>query len=219
MVEGLMAVWAQFDNDQKSERTVKGMQTTLGLGRWTFHAPLGYLNSGSKAEPSLKPDEERAALIRLGYGLVADGKSPVEALRQVDAAGFRTVKGRRLHLSEWHRLLRNPIYSGRIEVPSLGASHAGDFEPIVGETLFARVQRRLSGESAEPSPHVRDRADFPLRRFLRCASCAKAISGSWSTGRTATTTAVNAVASAPRARRSNNGSLNIWKRSRPLLPT
>ena len=43
LMEGVLAPFAQFDNDVRSERTRAGMRAALELGRWTFPAPLGYL--------------------------------------------------------------------------------------------------------------------------------------------------------------------------------
>jgi DNA invertase Pin-like site-specific DNA recombinase len=183
MMEGIVSVFAQFDNDQKSERTAAGMRAALLLGRWTFKAPLGYLNSGSVNGPSLLADSTRAETLRLAFSLVADGRSVADVLRQINACGFKGAQGRPLSLQSFRTTLRNPIYAGRIEVPKWGVSRVGDFEPLIGETVFRRVQRGLAGKTPEPKPHVRDREDFPLRRFLSCAKCQRPISGSLSRGR------------------------------------
>lgn len=45
LMEGVLAAFAQFDNDVRSERTRGGMKAALELGRWMFLAPLGYLNA------------------------------------------------------------------------------------------------------------------------------------------------------------------------------
>ena len=41
LMEGVLAAFAQFDNDERSERTRGGMRASLELGRWVFMAPLG----------------------------------------------------------------------------------------------------------------------------------------------------------------------------------
>src|SRR4051812_21098554 len=43
LMEGVLAAFAQFDNDVRSERTRGGMKAALELGRWTFLAPLSYM--------------------------------------------------------------------------------------------------------------------------------------------------------------------------------
>jgi site-specific DNA recombinase len=182
MLEGIVSTFAQWDNDQKSERTTAGMQAALNLGRWTFKAPLGYLNSRTKIGPSLVPDVERADLIRHAFEQVAAGISVADVLRQVNAAGLTGASGRALSLQSFRSLLKNQLLAGRIDAPKWGINRVSDFEPLVSETTFRRVQMRLSGK-AEPVRHVKDREDFPLRRFLTCAKCQRSISGSWSKGR------------------------------------
>ena len=44
LMEGVLASFAQFDNDVRSDRTRAGMKAALELGRWTFLAPIGYIN-------------------------------------------------------------------------------------------------------------------------------------------------------------------------------
>ena len=48
LMEGVLAAFAQFDNDQKAERTLAGMRTALEAGRWTFKAPLGTSTPGRR---------------------------------------------------------------------------------------------------------------------------------------------------------------------------
>jgi DNA invertase Pin-like site-specific DNA recombinase len=43
-MEGVLAAFAQFDNDCRSDRTRAGMKAALELGRWVFLAPISYLN-------------------------------------------------------------------------------------------------------------------------------------------------------------------------------
>ena len=44
LMEGVLAAFAQFDNDVRSDRTRAGMRAALELGRWVFLAPLGYIS-------------------------------------------------------------------------------------------------------------------------------------------------------------------------------
>jgi DNA invertase Pin-like site-specific DNA recombinase len=44
-MEGVLAAFAQFDNDVRADRTRAGMRAALEQGRWTFVPPLGYLNA------------------------------------------------------------------------------------------------------------------------------------------------------------------------------
>ena len=107
LMEGVLAAFAQFDNDVRSDRTRAGMRAALELGRWV-------------------PE----------YG----------------------VRGKR-----------------------------GDFDPLISEDLFYRAQAVLSGRLPSTTPKQSARPDFPLRAFVRCASCGRGLTGSWSKGRAPST--------------------------------
>ena len=68
-------------------------------------------------------------------------------------------------------------------MPKWDVSACGDFEPLVADSLFRRVQRRLGGIGDPVRPYRRQHPDFPLRRFVTCSHCATPLTGSWSTGR------------------------------------
>ena len=67
-------------------------------------------------------------------------------------------------------LLRNQLYAGIIDVPEYGVrGKRGDFEPLISEELFYRVQAIQSGRVPSTAPRKRARRDLPLRAFVRCA--------------------------------------------------
>jgi len=90
LMEGVLAAFAQFDNDVRSERTRGGMKAALELGRWTFLAPLGYLNAPRSAGRSLVLDPERAPLVRRAFQDFATGRFTKDGVRKnVIALGSR----------------------------------------------------------------------------------------------------------------------------------
>ena len=52
-------LFAQFENNRRSDRTRAGMKAVLELGRGVFLAPLNYLNAPQAIGRSLMPDAER----------------------------------------------------------------------------------------------------------------------------------------------------------------
>src|SRR6267378_6474352 len=102
LMEGVLAAFAQFDNDVRSDRTRAGMRAALELGRWTFPAPIGYLNAPKWAGKSLVPDPERAPLVRRAFQDIATGRFTKHEVRKaVIAPGLKTRRGQLVH-----RLLR-----------------------------------------------------------------------------------------------------------------
>jgi hypothetical protein len=108
--------------------------------------------------------------------------SKAEALRTVTALGLRTIRGKSLTPQTFNELLKKPIYCGRIEIWSVDIR--GDFETIVTEALFDRVQVVLRvNVGGAAGPHLRFNPDFPLRHFTCCAFCSKPLTGSSPKGR------------------------------------
>jgi len=167
-MKGVLAAFAQFDNDVRSERTRGGMKAALELGRWTFLAPLGYLNAPRSIGRSLVPDPERAQLVRRAFQEFATGRfTKDEVLKNVNALGLTTRRGRPVPSQTFDALLRNRIYIGQIDVPDFNVSTRGDFEPLVTERIFFRVQAILDGRYEVTAARQRSDPDFPPHAYAR----------------------------------------------------
>jgi site-specific DNA recombinase len=184
LMEGVLASFAQFDNDVRSERTRAGMRAALELGRWTFPAPLGYLNAPKWSAASLLHDPDRAALVKQVFEDYASGRfTKQEVLARATASGLRTRRGLVLSPQSFGQMLKCSLYIGVINSPQYGVSTRGNFEALVSEQTFYRAQAVAEGRVQRSAPRVRNHPDFPLRGFVRCETCGRPLTGSWSKGR------------------------------------
>jgi site-specific DNA recombinase len=185
LMEGVLAAFAQFDNDVRSDRTRAGMKAALEIGRWVFLAPIGYINSPRSTGKSLLQDPERAPIVRKAFEDYATGRfNKQQILERVTADGLRNRRNQPLSSQAIGALLRNRLYAGIIDVPEYGVrDKRGDFEPIITEDLFHRAQAVLAGRLPSTAPRLQAHPDFPLRNFVRCATCNRGLTGSWSKGR------------------------------------
>lgn len=105
-------------------------------------------------------------------------------LERVTVDGLLNRRNQPLSSQAIGMLLRNQLYAGIIDVPEYGVRHErGDFEAIITEDLFQRAQAVRSGRIPSSAPRLQAHPDFPLRNFVRCASCNRGLTGSWSKGR------------------------------------
>lgn len=195
LMEGILAAMAQFDNDVRAERVTAGLHAAVERGRWCWQPPIGYLKSDPRTGPSLVPDPDRAPAVRAAFELFAAGVRGRELLRRVKILGlrskYRTAShgGTSISRAYLFKLLRQRAYIARIQPRGWSVEARGDYEPLISDELFARVQRLLTERPqtrARRSKHQHvNHPDFPLRRFIRC-SCGTSMTGSWSTGRTKT---------------------------------
>jgi site-specific DNA recombinase len=185
-MEGIVAAFAQFDNDVRSERTVEGMKARLEKGGWTFPPPLGYVASHDNTGKKLfTTDPERSQLIAHAFEIFGSGLyNKNQVLDIVTKMGLRTKKGKMLSPQSFGQLLKRPIYKGLMVVRGWNISRPSDFPPLVSPELFARVQALLAGKHSSVGPRSRNSPGFPLRHFVHCGKCRRPLTGSLSQGRT-----------------------------------
>ena len=181
-LETMLAAVAQLDNDVRADRTVSGMQAALRAGRWVWAAPVGY-RRGMPGGPSLEPDPETAPIVRQLFEEFAGGRLNKRELRdRAYALGLRGARGGKLHRQMLDRMLLNPLYMGVIRRQKWGIEARGDFQAIVPEQVFLRVQAILAGRRPNFPSTRKDHPDFPLRRFVGCEKCGRPLTGSRSRG-------------------------------------
>jgi site-specific DNA recombinase len=193
LMEQILSGIAQYDNRLRARRTVSGMKAKMQKGGWPFKAPLGYRNSvAPDGRKTLVHDALRSPLVKAIFEMFSGGLyTKQQILKHFNLHGLRTLAGRPLSAQTLSRMLRNPLYAGIIKVEGKkvkdwGMSEKGDFEQIVSLSTFQKVQDVLSGKQVSSTPRKRNHPDFPLRNFVRCVSCGRALTGSWSRGRNGT---------------------------------
>lgn len=172
LMETILAGIAQFDNDVKADRTKAGMKAAVERGRWVWKPPFGY-RRGERGGASLVLDPERAALMRSAFEDFACGWGTIGETH----ARLR-ARGGDVALPTFHRSLSSTVYIARVEVPGWGVSVPGDFEPLVDEQTFNKVQVRLGSRRGVAS-YRRDNPAFPLRGLARCSGCGDAMTAAW----------------------------------------
>jgi DNA invertase Pin-like site-specific DNA recombinase len=147
LMEGVLAAFAQFDNDVRSDRTRAGMKAALELGRWVFLAPIGYLNAPRSMGKSLIQDPVRAPLVRRAFEQYATGRFTKEQLlKTARTLGLTNRRGKPLTSQAIGVLLRNQLYAGIVDVPEYGVRY---------ESHARRpVRRRTRATPANPWLHA-----------------------------------------------------------------
>src|SRR6266542_803579 len=161
----LMLSQSKYYVDNLSENIRRGQRQKIKNGIWPMMAPIGYLNHPT--ERTIYPDLERAPLIRKAFELHAAGTYTLEQVRDVvNAMGLRTRYGKPLVKSQYHRILRKPIYCGIISYGN--ELYEGKHEPLISKELFDRVQQVMDGRSR---PQLRVTKPYLYQRLFHCGEC------------------------------------------------
>jgi site-specific DNA recombinase len=179
MMEGVLSVFAEFDNNVRASRSMSGMIERVKKGVWVWKAPLGYKRMSEGG--NLVIDDSEAPYIRLAFEEWAKGTYSLRSLAAfLNERGFRTRSGRKIISQLLYHIIHNQIYNGTIR--AFGLEVKGAFTPLISEELFLKCQTPMRRKFNSGS-HTVDSPDFPLRRFVNCTACESRYTGSFSTGR------------------------------------
>ena len=174
-MEGMISVFAEFDNNVRRERCMSGMLERVRQGFWVWAAPIGYYRPGRAAQ--LLADPAQAPLVRLAFQEYAKRTYTYEGLSTFLAErGMRTTKGKPPTRRLIESILKNPIYCGVIEV--WGERHQAGFEPLVSLELFEQCQPARRATTDPRPARTRYNPAFPLRRAI-CTACNTRLTGSF----------------------------------------
>lgn len=175
-MEGMISVFAEFDNNVRRERCMGGMMERLRQGVWVWRAPLGYYRPARGS--NLVPDPALAPYVRLAFTAYAKGVHTYESLAEfLSERGMRTAYDKRPCAQLMQKILMNPLYCGVIK--AWGERHEGKFEPLVPRALFEQCQPGHKTASDTRPTHSRYHPAFPLRRVV-CTRCGGRLTGSFS---------------------------------------
>jgi DNA invertase Pin-like site-specific DNA recombinase len=176
----------QYVNEAQGRKISRCMLETVRRGRWPHCAPLGYRNGrDGRGEKIVEPDPATADLVRSCFERVAEGAGVLDTLRWVTARGLRGNRGGAVRPQDLRKILTNPFYAGTVRSLRHGVERRGEHEALVDEVTWSRVQARFAAGRGEPaSVHSTPRPEFPLRGFVRCESCGRALTASRSRGKT-----------------------------------
>ena len=126
--EQMMAVFAEFDNNLRADRTITGMKAAVEKGRFPHRAPLGYRNILATGDgPNIVPDDAAPFILQAFEMLDRTSESQASVLKTLNALGFKTDKGKPVPAQTFTKLIRNPIYKGMIYLPEWGLKGQGSF--------------------------------------------------------------------------------------------
>lgn len=161
------------------EETKKGFYGRLKQGLYPLPAPIGYLDRGKGKPKQLDP--VMGPLVAQAFQLYSTGRYSLHRLvEEMTARGLRNRQNRKLSITGISTVLNNPFYSGVIRIRKTGELLSGIHHPLIGKSLFDRVQDILSGKTVDRQTHH----DLLFRRMVKCRNCNYSLIGERQKGHT-----------------------------------
>ncbi|WP_452225582.1 recombinase family protein [Lacinutrix chionoecetis] len=173
----------EVENDKNSIRTKEGLRRAMKEGCFVGYAPFGYINHrNAEGKATLAFNDDVAPIIRKAILDYSKGVlSAEEVRRKYYNRGLKITKQTMLNL------LKNPVYCGKILIKEWKKEDAiivnGLHPPIIDEDTFNKVQHIITGKH-KSKIHKFSEIDerLPLRGYLKCKKCGRAMTGSASRG-------------------------------------
>ncbi len=172
-------VTAEVENDRRSLNIKQGIHKAKKEGRYMGRAPIGYINipmpDGTK---TIVPREPEATLIRKAFEGFYENISVRSYYKNILKSGLKCS------LNAFFNILQNPVYCGKIKVPSLDGKTIveGIHNPLISVELFNDVQLRIKRRDKKYVKQS-ENSELMFRGMLSCPLCSKKMSGSGSKGR------------------------------------
>ncbi|MDB5175457.1 MAG: Resolvase protein [Candidatus Saccharibacteria bacterium] len=107
-----------------------------------------------------------------------------ELIEMAHERGLTRLNGKPMDHMFMGKMLRQPLYA-RLEQSLHTGGELVDsvFDGIISKQTFYRIQQVLeNNKNSKTGGYVVNHPDYPLRRFIRCATCGRPIRGGASTG-------------------------------------
>jgi site-specific DNA recombinase len=172
---GISFGMSKYHSDNFSDGIKRVQRRKVQEGLWPQSPPLGYLFDHTTR--GIAPDPERAPLVRKTFELYASGGYTLTRLRTaVNELGFVNRRHRNgegggpLSISQYQRILTNPIYYGVMRFND--ELHVAKHAPLITKQLFDAAQEILECRS---KPNVRGPVSCLYRGTFRCGECGASI--------------------------------------------
>ena len=169
---------ANQDNIDRKKACMPGMKTFVKSGGWTGKAPRGYDTYGKKVrKPGMLSLEHRIEMNEEGKKLKLAWQWKLA--REKDSEIIKKLENLGVHMTKQaiSVMWRRPFYAGINVNKILDEPVKGNWEPMVTEEEFLRVQDILDGHRVSGYTVEKDNNRRPLNLFLRCSKCEEKMTG------------------------------------------
>lgn len=181
----ILLSFAEFEREVIGERIRDKICASRRRGKWTGGTPiLGYDVDRSGGSPKLVTNPDEASRVCEIFDLYLELGALLHVVAELERRGWRnkvwtTRDGRQrggqaFDKARLHSLLTNTLYVGQIRYR--GETFTGEHEAIIGDELFARVQKQLQHNGNGNAAQHRNRHGALLRGLLFCKACGRAMS-------------------------------------------
>ena len=168
-MEGMLSIFAQFDNENRAKVCRNGMVSAIQEGRYIRPAPRGYRNGrdvNNKPNILLSDNKELVDALAMSWTLINAGMSCTEARLKVNAR-LKQIGEKPIPKASFSDMVHNEIYIGIIHAFGLVVD-SPTVPHLVDRDLFYQVQAIIAKEKKRGNRYSKYNPAYPLRGLLFC---------------------------------------------------
>jgi DNA invertase Pin-like site-specific DNA recombinase len=179
MQEQMLIVLAEEESTRKSQKIKQRWLYEMERGQYKGYVPTGYKNDS--ATKKIIIDCVRAPLIKEAFEFYATGEYSILELTMIMRGKGLTIKPKKgkeklLTKSDLLCILHNQFYAGRCHwknpnTDEIEYFYASNYEPIISDKLFQKVQNELNRKSIKFSTRHSVSKFFKFRGLMFCGFC------------------------------------------------
>ena len=165
--QNMQLIFAHFDNQQRREKTIRGMTLKSEKGYFFSTPPMGYQRISEGGQSKIIINKTGQA-IRKAFHWKADfGLRTSEIAKRLQKSG---VNIREKQLS---RIFRNVFYCGILSNLLLKEKMVDgiNWEPLVSKATFLKANAVLKNFHPARTDRQKDNENIPLKGFVTCTKC------------------------------------------------
>ena len=180
ILESVMEGYAEYYSANLSQNVKRGNYDSA-----LKHQTLGRMVFGLRQniEKRYEPDPATAPIVRRIFEEYAAGRAAVDIIADLNAEGYRTIRGGHFNKNSLRRILQNEKYIGVYRYDDIYDENA--ITPIVDKELFSKVQLVLKKHHEAPAAKKIE-GGFLLTSKIFCGECGEPMTGDSGTGKKGT---------------------------------
>ena len=163
--QNMLLLMSQYENEQRREKIIAGMEAKMRKGYIVTRVPRGYSVIKENGQRRFVINKTGKLIAKIFHWKANDGLSYNEIVRRCREQGLKLCHPAVLYI------LQNPFYCGLLTHELLnGEVIEGVHPPIVSRELFLKANGIMNSAKRDYAfLHIEEQT--PLKRFARCGNC------------------------------------------------
>lgn len=163
---------AEGSNEERQNKSIRGLKEALSLGKYPFQPPAGYRKGKINGVPEIDP-VRGLPLREAMLSIVEFRATTTEALAWLNTTDF--VKGRtKYKMDKFRKICLNPFYAGVVEMHKQVdiRNENGLHEPLITMAQHLQLVEIFNKKKKnQTGPRKNGNPEYPLSNIVSCAKC------------------------------------------------